>query len=44
MLDILTQICEGNGKDGDIELLEELGSMMQKFSLCGLGPPRPTRC
>ena len=41
MLDILTQICEGNGKDGDIELLEELGSMMQKFSLCGLGTSAP---
>ena len=37
MLNILTEICAGNGKPGDIELLEELGSMMQKFSLCGLG-------
>ena len=37
MLNILTEICAGNGKEGDIELLEELGSMMQKFSLCGLG-------
>jgi NADH:ubiquinone oxidoreductase subunit F (NADH-binding)/(2Fe-2S) ferredoxin len=41
MLTILTDICEGNGKDGDIELLEELGMMMQKFSLCGLGTSAP---
>ncbi|MGD8256103.1 MAG: NADH-ubiquinone oxidoreductase-F iron-sulfur binding region domain-containing protein [Desulfobacterales bacterium] len=41
MLAILTGICEGRGKDGDIELLEELGTMMQKFSLCGLGTSAP---
>ncbi|MEA1947421.1 MAG: NADH-ubiquinone oxidoreductase-F iron-sulfur binding region domain-containing protein [Thermodesulfobacteriota bacterium] len=41
MLEILTDICEGNGKDGDIELLEELGAMVQKFSLCGLGTSAP---
>jgi len=41
MLDILTDICNGNGKDGDIELLEELGMMIQKFSLCGLGTSAP---
>lgn len=41
VLDILTEICAGNGKEGDIELLEELGSMIQKFSLCGLGTSAP---
>jgi len=41
MLAILIDICEGNGKEGDIELLEELGSMIQKFSLCGLGTSAP---
>jgi NADH:ubiquinone oxidoreductase subunit F (NADH-binding)/Pyruvate/2-oxoacid:ferredoxin oxidoreductase delta subunit len=41
MLAILTDICEGSGKDSDIELLEELGMMMQKFSLCGLGTSAP---
>jgi len=41
VLDILTDICAGNGKEGDIELLEELGSMIQKFSLCGLGTSAP---
>jgi NADH:ubiquinone oxidoreductase subunit F (NADH-binding)/Pyruvate/2-oxoacid:ferredoxin oxidoreductase delta subunit/(2Fe-2S) ferredoxin len=39
--DILSNICAGNGKEGDIELLEELGSMIQKFSLCGLGTSAP---
>jgi len=41
MLDILTRICEGHGKKGDIELLEELGAMIEKFSLCGLGTSAP---
>ena len=41
MMEILTRICDGEGKNGDIELLEELGAMMQKFSLCGLGTSAP---
>ncbi len=41
MLAVLNNICEGRGKEGDIELLEELGSMVQKFSLCGLGTSAP---
>ncbi len=41
MLEILTRICDGEGREGDIELLEEVGSMMQKFSLCGLGTSAP---
>jgi NADH:ubiquinone oxidoreductase subunit F (NADH-binding)/Pyruvate/2-oxoacid:ferredoxin oxidoreductase delta subunit len=41
MLAVLTGICEGRGQTGDIELLEELGVMMQKFSLCGLGTSAP---
>jgi len=41
VLNILTDICAGKGKEGDIELLEELGSMIQKFSLCGLGTSAP---
>ncbi|MBU4316237.1 MAG: NADH-quinone oxidoreductase subunit NuoF [Proteobacteria bacterium] len=41
MLEILTNICHGEGKEGDIELLEELGAMIQKFSLCGLGTSAP---
>ena len=41
MLAILNDICEGAGKEGDIELLEELGAMVQKASLCGLGTSAP---
>jgi len=41
MLAILNNICQGQGKEGDIELLEELGDMIQKFSLCGLGTSAP---
>ncbi len=41
MLDIITDICAGKGKEGDIELLEELGAMVQRFSLCGLGTAAP---
>ena len=41
MLEILTRICEGQGKDGDIELLEELGTKIKEGSLCGLGMTAP---
>ena len=41
MLEILNNICSGEGKEGDIELLEELGSMVQKASQCGLGTSAP---
>ncbi len=36
-LRILENICAGRGKEGDIELLEELGSFMKDASLCALG-------
>ncbi len=41
MLEVLTRICDGEGREGDIELLEELGGMVKKFSLCGLGTSAP---
>ncbi len=41
MLEILTDICAGNGKEGDIEVLKRLGDMVQKASLCGLGTSAP---
>ncbi len=41
MLEILTRITEGNGKDGDIELLEELAIKIKEGSLCGLGQTAP---
>jgi NADH-quinone oxidoreductase subunit F/NAD(P)H dehydrogenase (quinone)/NADP-reducing hydrogenase subunit HndC len=41
MLDILTDICEGRGKEGDIELLEELAAVIKDSALCGLGQTAP---
>jgi NADH-quinone oxidoreductase subunit F len=38
---ILTNITEGRGKKGDIELLEELSAMMVDASLCALGTTAP---
>ena len=37
MLDILTDISNGNGREGDIELLEDLAEVLQQASLCALG-------
>lgn len=37
MLAILNQITEGNGQDGDIDLLLELADTICATSLCGLG-------
>ncbi len=41
MLEILTRICNGEGKDGDIELLEELCCAIKDGALCGLGQTAP---
>jgi len=41
MLEILTRITEGDGKEGDIEELEELGIQIKENSLCGLGQTAP---
>jgi len=41
ILEILTNICEGKGKEGDIELLEEMGETMKDASLCALGQTAP---
>jgi NADH:ubiquinone oxidoreductase subunit F (NADH-binding)/NAD-dependent dihydropyrimidine dehydrogenase PreA subunit/(2Fe-2S) ferredoxin len=38
---ILTDISEGQGKPGDIELLESLASVVKKVSLCQLGTTAP---
>ena len=38
---ILTDITEGRGKDGDIELLEELAEIVKDTSLCQLGATAP---
>ncbi|HZU87068.1 MAG TPA: NADH-ubiquinone oxidoreductase-F iron-sulfur binding region domain-containing protein, partial [Anaerolineaceae bacterium] len=42
MLEILNRICGGEGRQGDIELLEELCSQIKLTSLCGLGQGAPT--
>ncbi|MCR5010696.1 MAG: NADH-quinone oxidoreductase subunit NuoF [Clostridia bacterium] len=39
--EILTRIVNGNGKEGDIELLEELCLAVKDGSLCGLGQSAP---
>jgi NADH-quinone oxidoreductase subunit F len=41
MLEILTRITEGEGRDGDIEMLEELSHNIKDGSLCGLGQTAP---
>lgn len=41
MLEILERITEGKGKDGDIELLEELAMKIKDGSMCGLGQTAP---
>lgn len=41
MLEILDRICSGEGREGDIELLEELGHHIKETSLCQLGGSAP---
>lgn len=41
MLEILDRITKGEGKEGDIETLEELGQFIKESSLCGLGQSAP---
>lgn len=41
MLEILKRITEGEGREGDIELLEELSYKIKEGSLCGLGQTAP---
>ena len=41
MLEVLTRIVEGRGKEGDIELLEELCYTIKDGALCGLGQTAP---
>lgn len=37
LLEIVTRICEGQGVEGDIEKLIELGNRIKDTALCGLG-------
>lgn len=41
MLEILNRITEGQGREEDLTLLEELGKTIKQTSLCGLGQTAP---
>ncbi|MBW1895942.1 MAG: FAD-dependent oxidoreductase, partial [Deltaproteobacteria bacterium] len=41
ILEILTDICEGKGKEEHLGLLDELSHTLRDFSLCGLGKTAP---
>jgi len=41
LLEVLTRISAGNGREGDIEFLEELGQTVKDASMCGLGQTLP---
>ena len=41
MLNILNRICDGEGRTGDIQLLEELSEVVRDASLCALGQTAP---
>ncbi len=41
MLTVLDRICAGDGREGDIELLEEISEVVQDWSLCALGGSAP---
>ncbi len=38
---VLGRICEGQGREGDIEYLESLAGTIKSLSLCGLGQTAP---
>ncbi len=40
-LDVLQRICDGKGDEGDLDLLEEMGGVMQDACLCALGTSAP---
>jgi len=41
MLRLLTKVAKGEGTKADLEKIKEIGSAMQKGSLCGLGQTSP---
>ncbi len=41
MHNVLVRICQGDGRDGDVELLEQLGAYVKETSLCQLGGTAP---
>ena len=41
LLELLDKISDGEGKEGDLELIETLSSTMMKGAFCGLGQAAP---
>lgn len=41
LTDILTRMCNGQGRAGDLEALAWLGPLMEQTTLCGLGQAAP---
>ena len=41
MLEILERITRGEGQEGDVELLVELGNTIKETAMCGLGQTAP---
>ena len=41
LLEMLNRICEGEGREGDMELMEELCHAINDASMCGLGTSLP---
>lgn len=41
LLEVLTRISDGEGREGDIEFLTELGESIKDASMCGLGQTLP---
>jgi NADH:ubiquinone oxidoreductase subunit F (NADH-binding)/(2Fe-2S) ferredoxin len=41
LTDILTRMCSGEGRPGDLEALAWLGPLMEQTTLCGLGQAAP---
>ncbi len=41
MLEILNRLVQGEGKEGDLEILTELAELTMETSLCGLGQTAP---
>ncbi|HLH73149.1 MAG TPA: NADH-ubiquinone oxidoreductase-F iron-sulfur binding region domain-containing protein [Chloroflexota bacterium] len=41
LTDILTRMCHGQGRPGDLEALAWLGPLMEQTTLCGLGQAAP---
>jgi NADH-quinone oxidoreductase subunit F len=41
LLEVLTRISDGEGREGDLEFLEELGQAIKDASMCGLGQTLP---